>query len=142
MINTAPLSDARPWSPTQLATHPFHYGFRPFPRGQVRDHARGCDTSRPQCASRLASIPLLPRASKSSLAPIWTCFISLGRLARERPPYSASNEFKAQLQVAPSLSVTHCSTAALSGDTKQCCVVRCRQLPNQAPRSISTIFPL
>lgn len=66
---------------------------------------------------------------KPVFACIWTRFISLCGLASEGL-LAASNECEAQLQLALSLFVTHRSTAAPSGDTKQRCVVSCCQLPN------------
>lgn len=79
--------------PTRFTT--VRFGFRPFPRGQVRNLVRGDDASRPQRASRLPCIPLLPCVSKPVLPPTRTCFISLCELA-SRGLTSASNDCEAQ----------------------------------------------
>jgi hypothetical protein len=93
----APLSDARPWSPTQPATHPFHYRtlrIPPVPQRASQGLVRGDDASRPQRTLRTVLIPLMPCTLKPSLARVWTCFIPLCAPSGEGL-ISASNEFEA-----------------------------------------------
>lgn len=137
--------DARPWSPTQLATHPFHYRtlrIPPVPQRASQGLGQGVTVRRDHNVPHvLLAFLCCPARQSPRLRPFGrVSFRWVGERASQRL-ISASNDFEAQLQLALSLFATHCSTAALGGDTKQCCVVRCRQLPNQAPRSISTISP-
>jgi hypothetical protein len=64
------------------------------------------------------------------------------RLAAFQPYCARRQETYLSFKHFRGLFVTHCTTAALGGDTKQRCVVRCRQLPNQALRGSSVKLPL
>jgi len=93
------IRDARPWSPTQLTTHPFHYRtlrIPPVPQRASQGLARGKDASRPQRASRLRGIPLLSCVSMPSLAPIGDAFHFTECLSVKGWLLSPSNKLEAQ----------------------------------------------
>jgi hypothetical protein len=121
--------------PTRFTT--VRFGFRPFPRGQVRD-------SSGEAMHRDPNVPHVQRAFLCCRACRSLCSRGFGRVSFRRVGSQVEGSSQLQtnpkrsLQLALSIFVAHCSTAALSGDTKQHCVVRCRQLPNQAPQSAFT----
>ena len=140
------ICDARPWSPTQLTTHPFHYRTLRIPpvpqrasQGLARDSPGG-RMHRDRNVPHVCAAFLCCRACQCPhLRSLGTRFISPSAPVGEALALVTFKQTRGAGRVS---FVTHCSTATLSGNTKPRCVVTCRQLANQAPRNLYSTTPL
>ena len=146
MLDTAPfathaLGPLLSSRPTRFTT--VRFGFRPFPRGQVRDSPGTCQGGRMHRDRNVPHVDAAFLCCRACQCPhlrsLGTRFISPSALVGEALALVTFKQTRGAGRVS---FVTHCSTATLSGNTKPRCVVTCRQLANQAPRNLYSTTPL